>query len=111
MKRSRTQRILALAERRYFRAWRGDPKRTPAELFKFPKTRAGLTAFRRVFHAEGTVPPVVAYNEYRDPEGDPAITRMARNTAKRLRQGRRPRSQAEISYPSTFQDGDILVKL
>ncbi len=89
MKRSRTTRILALATRRYHRVWRGDPKRTPAELATFPATRAGRTRFRQVFHAEGHVPPVVAFNEYRDPEGDAQITRMARNTAKRLRRERR----------------------
>jgi hypothetical protein len=88
MKRSRTERILALATRRYFRVWRGQPTRTPAQLATFPATRAGLTRFRGVFHAEGAVPKVVAYNHYRDPEGDERMTRMARNTAKRLRKER-----------------------
>jgi hypothetical protein len=89
MKRSRLARTLALAERRAFRAWRANPKRTPAELLPFPATRAGLTRWRGVFHAEGSVPPVIAFNCYRDPEGDERITRMARNAAKRLRRERR----------------------
>jgi hypothetical protein len=96
---------LALAERRYFRAWRGDPKRKPLELLTFPKSRAGLTKFRGVFHAEGTVPKVVAFNEYRDPEGDPQMTRMARNMAKRMRKERRRPSPAKV-YVTSF--GQVL---